>query len=177
MPPRASAKPDGVVPLFGHAALRKQLADAVGRGALPASLLFQGPRGVGKQRLAIWLAQLLLCEKPGEGPCFSCTQCRFTAKLTHPDLHWFFPRPRLKDSDPSLEDLATDQAEAVAERVGRGGLYAAPPGDEAIYVATVRAIVQSAVMSPALAKRKVYVIGDGEPTFVATGAAQAGERV
>src|SRR4051812_14001944 len=173
MPPRASAKPDGVVPLFGHTALRKQLADAVGRGALPASLLFQGPRGVGKQRLAIWLAQLLLCEKPGMEPCGSCTQCRFTAKLTHPDLHWFFPRPRLKDSDPSLEDVAADQAEAVADRVESGGLYSAPPGDEAIYVATVRAIVQSASMSPAMAKRKVYIVGDAERNVSQTGSDQA----
>src|SRR6476661_136487 len=173
MAPRASGKPDGIVPLIGHASLRTQLADAVGRGALPASLLFQGPRGIGKQQLAIWLGQLLLCEKPGADPCGACTQCKFTAKLTHPDLHWFFPRPRLKDSDPSLDEVAADQAEAVADRVENGGLYSAPPGEEAIYVATVRAIVQSAVMSPALAKRKVYVIGDAERMVSQTGSDQA----
>ncbi len=145
----------------------------MGRGALPASLLFQGPRGVGKQRLAIWLAQLLLCEKPGDGPCGSCTQCRFSERLTHPDLHWFFPRPRLKDSDPSLEEVAADQAEAVAERVEAGGLYSPPPGDEAIYVATVRAIVQSAAISPAIAKKKVYIIGDAERMVSQTGSDQA----
>jgi DNA polymerase-3 subunit delta' len=172
MAPRAE-KPDGLVPLYGHAALRQQLADALTRGALPASLLFHGPRGIGKQRLALWLGQLLLCERPAANPCGSCTQCRFTAKITHPDLHWYFPRPRLKDSDPSLEDVAADQAEAVAERVEAGGLYSAPPGDEAIYVATVRAIVHSAVMSPAMAKRKVYVVGDAERMVSQTGSDQA----
>src|SRR4051812_24019813 len=89
MPPRAAPAITGIVPLFGHAALRKQLADAHARGALPSSLLFHGPRGIGKQRLALWLAQLLLCEKPGAAPCGECTQCRFSGKLTHPDLHWF----------------------------------------------------------------------------------------
>ena len=173
MPPRASEKPQGLVPLQGHAVLRQQLSAALARAALPASLLFQGPRGIGKQRLAIWLGQLLLCEKPGTEPCGSCTQCKFTAKLVHPDLHWFFPRPRLKDSDPSLDEVSADQAEAVAERVEAGGLYAAPPGDEAIYVATVRAIVQSAAMSPAIAKRKVYVIGDAERMVSQTGSDQA----
>jgi DNA polymerase-3 subunit delta' len=172
MPPRAS-KPEGLIPLFGHAALQKQLSDAVGRSSLPASLLFQGPRGIGKQRLALWLGQLLLCERPGANPCGACTQCRFSAKVTHPDLHWFFPRPRLKDSDPDLEDVTADQAEAVADRVAAGGLYAAPPGDEAIFVATVRAIVQSAVMSPAIAKRKIYIIGDAERMVSQTGADQA----
>jgi DNA polymerase-3 subunit delta' len=173
MAPRAATTPDGLVPLFGHASLKKQLADAVERGALPASLLFQGPRGIGKQRLAIWLAQLLLCENPAASPCGTCKQCKFTAKLTHPDLHWFFPRPRLKDSDPSLDDVAADQAEGVAERVENGGLYSAPPGEEAIYVATVRAIVQSAAMSPAISKRKVYIVGDAERMVSQTGSDQA----
>ena len=173
MPPRASARPEGLIPLFGHGSLQSQLSDAVGRAALPASLLFQGARGVGKQRLAIWLAQLLLCERPGAEPCGTCTQCRFSSRLTHPDLHWYFPRPRLKDSDPDLDDVSADQAEAVAERVAEGGLYAPPPGDEAIYVATVRAIVQSAAMSPAIAKRKVYIIGDAERMVSQTGADQA----
>ena len=173
MPPRAPAKPEGLIPLHGHVALQQRLGDALRRGALPASLLFQGPRGIGKQRLAIWLGQLLLCENPGANPCGACTQCRFSAKLTHPDLHWYFPRPRLKDADPSPEDVASDQAEAVAERVEAGGLYSAPPGDEAIYVATVRAIVHSAAMSPAIARRKVYVVGDAERMVSQTGSDQA----
>lgn len=166
-------KPEGLVPLFGHAGLQKQLRDALSRGALPASMLLHGPRGIGKQRLAIWLAQLLLCEAPSDNPCGACKQCRFSAKLTHPDLHWYFPRPRLKDSDPDLADVSADQAEAVADRMDAGGLYAAPPGDEAIYVATVRAIVQSAAMSPAIARRKVYIVGDGERMVSQTGADQA----
>src|SRR5688500_13082746 len=60
-----------IVPLFGHEELQAQLAEAVARNALPAALLFQGQRGVGKQRLALWLAQLLLCENGGaaNAPC------------------------------------------------------------------------------------------------------------
>src|SRR5688500_17626244 len=54
-----------IIPLHGHAATRARLRDAFERGALPASLLFHGPRGVGKQRLALWLGQLLLCEGKG----------------------------------------------------------------------------------------------------------------
>src|SRR5260221_8001167 len=105
MPPRASASSAGLVPLYGHAALQTQVRDAFARGALPASLLFHGPRGIGKQRLALWLGQLLLCENAERAPCGECKQCRFTARLTHPDLHWYFPRPRPKDSDPNAEDV------------------------------------------------------------------------
>ena len=162
-----------IVPLFGHTELRARLTDAVQRGTLPASLLLQGPRGVGKQRLALWLAQLLLCEVRKPGPCGECQQCRFAMALTHPDLHWYFPRPRQKDSDPDLDDVRADYAEAVAERAHDAGLYAPPSGSEGIYVATVRAIVQQAVMSPALAKRKVFIIGDAERMVPQEGTEQA----
>ena len=76
-----------IVPLFGHADAQQRLRDAVARGNLPSSLLIQGPRGVGKQRLAIWLAQLLLCDTRGQEPCGACRSCRFVLELTHPDLH------------------------------------------------------------------------------------------
>ena len=151
-----------LVPLYGHERLRERLTEAYARGVLPASMLLQGPRGVGKQRLALWLGQLLLCEGEGARPCGKCSQCRFSRDLTHPDLRWVFPRPRLKDGDPSVDDVREDYAEAIAERVASGGLYTPPSGSDGIYVATVRAIVRSAAMSPALAKRKAIVIGDAE---------------
>ena len=161
-----------IVPLFGHAEARQRFRDAAARRTLPASILIHGPRGTGKQRLALWLAQLLLCEAP-DAPCGACRSCRFAGELTHPDLHWFFPRPRLKDSDPDLEDVRDDYAGAVRERAEQGGLYAPPSGMEGIYVATVRAIVQQASLSPALGKRKVFIIGDAERMASQEGAEQA----
>jgi DNA polymerase III subunit delta' len=136
-------------------------------------LLFHGPRGVGKQRLALWLGQALLCTSAADRPCGACQACRFTATLTHPDLHWLFPRPRLKDGDPSLDEVRADYADAIAERVAAHGLYAPSSGSEGIYVATVRAIVRVAAMSPAMAKRKVLVIGDAEHMVPQEGSDQA----
>jgi DNA polymerase-3 subunit delta' len=150
-----------LVPLYGHASLRERLAPAAAEGRLPASLLLHGPRGVGKQRLALWLARVLLCEKSGTAPCEQCQSCRFTRGLTHPDLHWFFPRPRL-DSGARLDDVREDYAEAVADRAKASGLYAPPSGEEGIFIVAVRLLVQIASMSPAVARRKVFVIGDAE---------------
>lgn len=161
-----------LVDLYGHEELRTRLSRAAGAGSLPASLLLHGPRGTGKQRLALWLAQLLLCANP-PGPCGKCRSCQYSRNLTHPDLHWYFPRPRLKDADPDLADVRDDYQDAIAERVSNGGLYAAPPGNEGIFVATVRAIVQEAVMSPAIGSRKVFVIGDAERMVSQEGADQA----
>ena len=50
-----------LISLYGHSSLRKRLARSAGSGRLPSSLLLHGPAGIGKQRLALWLAQLLLC--------------------------------------------------------------------------------------------------------------------
>ncbi|HEX6533994.1 MAG TPA: hypothetical protein VF041_05325 [Gemmatimonadaceae bacterium] len=151
-----------LTPLHGHHALRSRLADAVARGALPGSILLHGPRGVGKQRLALWLGQYLLCTGSGERPCGACASCRYVDTLGHPDLRWFFPRPRLADADASADDVLDDYAGAIAERVARAGLYAPPSGTEAIFVASVRALVQLASRTPAIGTRKVFVIGDAE---------------
>ena len=149
-----------IVQLYGHHDVRARLAASVARGTLPSALLLQGPRGVGKQRLALWLSQLLLCESP-EPPCEKCRGCQFSRALTHPDQHWFFPRQRLKDAD-DLQKVKTDYAEAIAERAASDGLYELPSGMDAIYFDVVRLIVQTAALSPAIARRKVFIIGDAE---------------
>lgn len=161
-----------IIDVYGHETIRARLAQSVDAGTLPGSLLFQGQRGVGKQRLALWLAQRLLCSAENP-PCNSCSTCRYVRDLTHPDLHWVFPRPRLRDSDPDLEQVRDDYAEALAERAANYGLYAAPSGSEGIYVATVRSLVQRATMTPAFGKRKVLIVGDAERMVPQEGADMA----
>lgn len=152
-----------LIPLVGHHALRRQLTDALARDTLPASLLLHGPRGVGKQRLALWLGQRMLCSGPetADRPCGTCENCRYIGFLSHPDLRWFFPRARL-ESDASASDVLDDLGEGLAERVKSEGLYAPSSGTQGIYVASVRALVQLASQTPALGKRKIFIVGDAE---------------
>lgn len=161
-----------LLPIHGHSALRARFDDAIRRDALPGSLLLHGPPGVGKQRLALWLGQRLLCSGADPRPCGSCQHCRYALAGTHPDLHWYFPRPRHKDADASPARIEDDFREAIGERL-KTGAYAPPPPEEGIYVATIRAIVRSAVMSPALASRKVYVVGEAERMVLRDGAEEA----
>lgn len=164
-------------PVFGHAALRHRLAQAWHAGRLPSSLLLVGRRGVGKQRLALWLGQLLLCERAlGEqllDPCGSCQHCRYAERGTHPDLRWYFPRPRLKDGDASSDDVKADFAEAISERMAADGLWAPSVGSDGIHIATVRALVSQAGVRPAMAARAVFVVGDAERMVSQEGADQA----
>ncbi|MES2524160.1 MAG: hypothetical protein V4617_15750 [Gemmatimonadota bacterium] len=164
-------------PLIGHHALRARLAQAWLEGRLPASLLLQGRQGVGKQRLALWLGQLMLCErvKPSalHEPCGECQQCRYSARAMHPDLHWFFPRPRLKDSDPSADDVKADLGEAIAERVEQDGLWSPSVGTDGLHIATIRALLQQATLRPAMARHAVFVVGDAERMVSQEGSDQA----
>lgn len=161
-----------LLPIYGHQALRDRLADAARRGTLPGSLLLEGSRGVGKQQVALWLARVLLCEHTDRAPCGECRSCRFAANVQHPDLHWFFPRPRLK-GDPDVDDIRQDIAEAIAARMAASGVYETPGGDEAIFIATTHALVQTAVMSPAMGRRKVLVVGDADRMASQEGSEQA----
>ena len=161
-----------LLPLHGHTALRQRLDDAIRRDALPGSLLLHGPLGVGKQRLALWLGQRLLCTGPEPRPCGACQHCRYALAGTHPDIHWYFPRPRLKESDVSTEDIDDDFREAVADRL-KTGAYAPPAPADAIFVATIKSMVSSAALSPALAARKIYILGDAERMVVREGAEDA----
>lgn len=158
---RAHIPPVPIVPLYGHGAILERLLHAYRRGTLPASLLLQGPAGVGKQRLALELARALLCTGD-QPPCGECQGCRYAAELQHPDLHWYFPRARPKDGDQDAATLRREYGELVQARVSAGGLYAPPDPSHALFVSTVRAIVQTAQLAPALGRRKVFVIGDAE---------------
>src|SRR5688572_4494695 len=150
-----------IIPLYGHDDLRARILPRIVAGTLPQSLLLHGPAGVGKQRLGLWMAQSLLCVSDAP-PCGVCRECRYALALTHPDLTWVFPRPRPKGSDSDPEDIAEDLADARAKRAEHHGLYAAPPGNEGVYVATVRFLVRQASKTPALARRKVFVVGDAD---------------
>ncbi len=136
--------PSVVVPFVGHHRLRERLAAAAAGGSLPNSMFLHGPAGVGKQRLALWLAQRLLCADGTN--CGECQACRYVSNLTHPDLRWVFPRPREKD-DADASDVWQDYSQAITERVEQGLLYGPPSGADGIHIATVRALTQAASMT------------------------------
>jgi len=147
-------------PIQGHHTARRQLASAIAKGSLPQVIALVGPEGVGKQRLGLWLAQLLFCERPGGEPCGSCKGCLQTLNLAHPDLHWLapVPRPKAADADKQVEEIAEAQAELIAERRAKP-FYGLPGGLEGHFVATARLIIRRAALTPAVGRWKVFIIG------------------
>jgi DNA polymerase-3 subunit delta' len=149
--------------LIGHLGARRRLAKAAGTGRLPQVLLLTGAAGVGKQRLALWLAQLLQCELPGEEPCGSCRPCRLVAALSHPDVHWFAPiaRPKASDPDKQVEEAGQALAQLLEERRNQP-LYPASDGMAIHGIATVRLLQRRAVLTPVEGGRRVFIIGEAD---------------
>jgi DNA polymerase-3 subunit delta' len=126
-------------------------------------VLIVGPPGVGKQRFALWIAQLLACEAPGAEPCGTCAPCRKLLNLAHPDVHWLVPIPRPKAGEPDkqIEEAAESLAEVMEERRLQP-LWTPPDGMASHGVASARLLLRRVVLTPVEASKKVFIIGDAE---------------
>ena len=155
----------GLAPVLGHEEVRSVLAAAARKGELTNALLLHGPPGIGKQRVALWLAQLLVCERQQATPCDGCLPCRLARQLEHPDVHWFFPLPRPKVSggaDKLGEALEELRGEELAARRADPLYPTGTTETTGIYLAHVQIVRRMAATSPAMGARKVFVIGDAE---------------
>ena len=161
-------------PVYGHVALLSRLEGAIASGRFPQAALFTGPTGAGKQRVALWVAQALLCEKGPGGPCGECPQCRMTSGLAHPDVHWFVPvaRPKAGDLDKQIAEVEESLGAAMAERrtTGRWG-----PSDGMMShsLAAVRLLQRRVALTPFQGRRKVVILGDAERLVVQEGNPEA----
>lgn len=81
---------------IGHRRVVAVLARSIARGSLPPSLMFAGPEGVGKRKLALSVAQAVNCTTPRLSgtsedaleidACGTCPSCQRIARGTHPDV-------------------------------------------------------------------------------------------
>lgn len=151
-------------PLEGHEEQRDALGRAASAGNLPNSLLLHGPAGVGKQRLGLWLGQMLLCERPSAGGgCGECHACRLCLRLEHPDLHWFFPLTRPKGSTDRIAEALEEARHAELElRRAQPLRPTLPIGVAGIFLAQVQTLLRIAAARPAMGRRKAFIVGDAE---------------
>jgi DNA polymerase III subunit delta' len=149
----------------GHEDVTASLAAAAAAGQLPDSLLIHGPAGVGKQRVALWLAQLLLCpQQSAQGPCGTCHSCHLAVRLEHPDLHWYFPVPRPKGAtgERAGEVLEEARAAELAARRAEPLRATVPDGMAGIFLAHIHTLLRTASTRPAMGARQVFIVGDAE---------------
>lgn len=154
-------------PIYGHEPLLDRLGGAIASGRFPQAALLTGPTGVGKQRVALWVGQALLCEQGPGNPCGACGGCRRVLGLGHPDLHWFVPIPRPKAGDPAkqVEEAREALGEVMQER-RRDPLWRRPDGMASHSLASVRLLQRVVALTPYEGRRKVVIVGDAERLVV-----------
>src|SRR5438094_2124920 len=171
-----------IPPLYGHEGTRSRLVGAIAAGRVRQAVRVEGPRGVGKERLALWLTQALVCERAGgkagaearEG-CGECQPCKLVLNLSHPDVHWFVPLELTKKSGDADKQVEVVEEALAAEMAARREqpLYEAPSGLASHGIAAVRLLLRRLALKPAMGSRKVFVIGDAERLVPQAGAEAA----
>jgi DNA polymerase-3 subunit delta' len=154
-------------PIYGHEKLRQMLGRASAESRLPQAVLLTGPAGSGKQRLALWLAQAVLCAEAAAEPCGRCAECRLVLEIAHPDLHWLVPIPRLKAGETAkqVDEARVMLAEVLAERRD-SGRWDPPDGTAGHWLACVRLLQRIVSLTPFRGRRKVVILGDAERLVV-----------
>jgi DNA polymerase-3 subunit delta' len=114
--------------VYGHRRAIALLSRALAQRTLPPSLLFAGPEGIGKRRVALAVAQALNCLNPvadttttpdSQGDvaplprdaCGECPACRRIARRVHPDIVWLEPAEE-------RVTIAIEQVRTVNDQVG-----------------------------------------------------------
>lgn len=97
---------------------RQRLLAAWRSGRFPHALLMVGRPGVGQSELALWAAQLALCQAEDGRPCGRCGSCVLFLAGNHPDLH----RVTLEDESRVVKvDQVRALSAVLAMRSYRGG--------------------------------------------------------
>jgi DNA polymerase-3 subunit delta' len=102
--------------IVGHRRLVALLARAIAQSTLPPSLLFAGPRGVGKRRTALAVAETINCPTPVSVPplqvdaCGECASCRRIGRGVHPDVLVVEP-----------DDMGSIKIEKIRDVIDRAG--------------------------------------------------------
>jgi DNA polymerase-3 subunit delta' len=116
---------------------------------LPHALLFQGPEGVGKRTVALWLAKSLLCEMgPADAPCGTCDGCLRFDSGNHPDFFLVTRQPKKPDSADEPEE--DDEAPGPREKAGSLRPF--------IVIEQIRDIVQHSSYAPRQGPCRVFVV-------------------
>lgn len=93
----------------------KIFSKSVRENRLSHGYLFEGARGTGKKRTALWLAQSLFCLESTETEltCGKCANCTRIASHNHPDVHLL---------EPDGASIKIDQVRALKQELSKRGM-------------------------------------------------------
>ena len=79
----------------GHTRLKKTLISSFKSNHIAHAQLFSGLEGSAMLTMALAYTTFLMCEDKGEeDACGTCASCHKMKGMVHPDVHYFYPRPK-----------------------------------------------------------------------------------
>lgn len=106
--------------IIGQKRVKQTIERFLSQNRLPHALLFYGPKGVGKDAVAIQLAKVINCSSGNSDSCNKCSDCQKFDSLQHPNLHLVFPLPvgknEISDSSP-IEKLSSEELSEVQSEI------------------------------------------------------------
>jgi DNA polymerase III delta' subunit len=113
--------------ILGNSRVKKILRLALQKNRLPNSLLFYGPEGVGKRRLAFTLAEAVNCERRRDDACGECPTCLAISGGRFPDVQEIKPSGQVIRVDHVRE---MRQAAHMRPMVGRKRVFIISEADK-----------------------------------------------
>jgi DNA polymerase III delta' subunit len=113
--------------ILGNVRVKKILRLALQKHRLPNSLLFHGPNGVGKKRMAFSLAKAVNCERRRDGACGECSTCRAISGGRFPDVQEIKPSGQVIRVENARE---MRQAAYMRPMVGRKRVFIISEADK-----------------------------------------------
>lgn len=104
--------------IIGHKKQWDFLKKSFQQGRVAHAYLFQGPESVGKKRVAIEFAKLVLCKNSQNQPCNECQDCYQIENLIHPDFFIIEPKNNASETI-SIEEIRLLK-EKISTTSGRG---------------------------------------------------------
>ena len=168
--------------VIGHRSLLTLVSRAIAHDSLPPSLVFAGPEGVGKCRVAVAVAAALNCQAPvraqreaaGAGPSTrgGAGRERADARLETSETSATSDLSGLSEMSGMLDQLEIDACGTcpVCRRIGRGvhaDVMMIAPGDTgAIKIDQIREATERAAYRPFEGRRRLVIIDDADALVV-----------
>src|SRR5690554_4523314 len=90
--PKKRVKVSMGVPFPWQGGMWQQVQQVQQTGRMPHGVILSGPKGVGKEAFAHYLARYLMCLTPVDGhACQTCKSCLLIEASSHPDVRVFTP--------------------------------------------------------------------------------------
>ena len=155
--------------IIGQERAQDILRRSIAQDRIAHAYMLWGPRGTGKDALAIEFAKTLLCERQTTEACDECPSCRKMQILQHPNVKLVFalPGPKTdKAGDAGEGKLQPDVREEIRSQLEQKAsnpyFHFDIPRATQINIGTIREIKKESSLSAFEKGKKVFIISDAE---------------